>query len=123
MNRHSVKGRIFFHRQFIKISYRARGSAPRAQINIIDTMTVLRINSEFERFLLIIDTVINLINKIFIYSAIKINANIDLLYSILNPDTSSDSPSEKSNGARCVSAKTEVVHGAINGGTINMVHR
>jgi len=46
----------------------------------------------------------------FIYSAIKISANGELLYSTLNPDTSSDSPSVKSNGARCVSARTEMSH-------------
>ena len=32
------------------------------------------------------------------------NANKNLPYSILNPDTSSDSPSEKSKGVRLVSA-------------------
>jgi len=45
----------------------------------------------------------------FIYSAIKIKANNELLYSILNPDTSSDSPSVKSNGVRWVSAKIEII--------------
>jgi len=39
------------------------------------------------------------------YSAIKIRANIPPLYSTLNPDTSSDSPSAKSNGVRLVSAR------------------
>lgn len=42
--------------------------------------------------------------KIFAYSARKIKANPALPYSILNPDTSSDSPSAKSKGARFVSA-------------------
>jgi hypothetical protein len=41
-----------------------------------------------------------LINKILAYSAIKIKANPPLLHSILKPDTSSDSPSAKSNGVR-----------------------
>jgi len=45
-----------------------------------------------------------LITKIFAYSARKINANPTAPYSILNPETSSDSPSAKSNGARFVSA-------------------
>jgi len=45
-----------------------------------------------------------LINKILAYSAIKIKANPPLPYSILNPDTSSDSPSAKSKGDRFVSA-------------------
>lgn len=38
----------------------------------------------------------------------KINANPNLPYSILKPDTSSDSPSAKSNGVRLVSAKHEI---------------
>lgn len=52
----------------------------------------------------------NLITRIFIYSAIKIKANNPLLYSTLNPDTSSDSPSAKSNGARFVSARLVINH-------------
>jgi hypothetical protein len=47
----------------------------------------------------------SLIIKIFAYSAIKMRANIPPLNSVLNPDTSSDSPSAKSNGVRFVSAK------------------
>jgi hypothetical protein len=39
------------------------------------------------------------------YSAIKIKANMPPLYSTLNPETNSDSPSAKSNGVRFVSAK------------------
>ena len=104
----SAVGRIFFHRQFIRISYRNRGSAPRLQINIIDTIVVLMASSTIDVLLVSIDIVNSLISRIFIYSAIKINANIDLLYSILNPETSSDSPSVKSSGARCVSAKIEI---------------
>ena len=50
----------------------------------------------------------SLIIRIFAYSAIKINANPPALYSTLNPDTSSDSPSAKSNGVRLVSARIEV---------------
>lgn len=46
-----------------------------------------------------------LIIKMFAYSAIKMRANIPPLYSTLNPDTNSDSPSAKSNGVRLVSAK------------------
>jgi len=54
--------------------------------------------------------VISLINKMFAYSAIKIKANIPLLYSVLNPDTSSDSPSARSNGVRFVSARLVIIH-------------
>ena len=41
------------------------------------------------------------------YSAIKIKVNPPELYSVLNPETNSDSPSEKSKGVRLVSAKLE----------------
>lgn len=46
-----------------------------------------------------------LIIRILIYSAMKIRAKLPLLYSTLNPETISDSPSAKSNGARLVSAR------------------
>lgn len=46
-----------------------------------------------------------LMARILVYSAIKISANVPLLYSVLNPETSSDSPSAKSNGVRLVSAR------------------
>jgi len=42
------------------------------------------------------------------YSAIKISANIILPYSILKPETNSDSPSAKSKGVRLVSAIQEI---------------
>ena len=45
-----------------------------------------------------------LIARIEVYSAIKIRAKGPLLYSVLNPETSSDSPSAKSKGVRLVSA-------------------
>jgi len=50
-------------------------------------------------------TVRSLIRRMLVYSAIKISANILLLYSVLKPETSSDSPSAKSNGVRLVSAR------------------
>lgn len=50
----------------------------------------------------------NLSSRILAYSAIKIKANPTLPYSMLNPETSSDSPSAKSKGVRLVSAKEEI---------------
>jgi hypothetical protein len=47
----------------------------------------------------------NLIIRMLAYSAMKIRANSPPLYSTLNPETSSDSPSAKSNGVRFVSAR------------------
>ena len=63
---------------------------------------------------------INLVNllkkKILAYSAIKIKANPPEPYSILNPETNSDSPSEKSKGVRFVSAKQETTQNIISKG-------
>lgn len=63
-----------------------------------------------------------LIKRILVYSAIKIKANSPLLYSVLNPDTSSDSPSAKSKGDRLVSARDVVNHIINRGNIINDVH-
>lgn len=60
-------------------------------------------------------TVIIDINKILAYSAKNSIAKPPPPYSILNPDTNSDSPSAKSKGARLVSANLEVNHVKING--------
>jgi len=48
------------------------------------------------------------IQRILAYSAIKIKANFKPPYSILNPDTNSDSPSAKSKGARLVSTTAQI---------------
>jgi hypothetical protein len=53
-------------------------------------------------------TIINDINKILVYSASIRSANPPLLYSVLYPETSSDSPSAKSKGVRLVSAKQDI---------------
>jgi len=55
------------------------------------------------------------IKRIFAYSARKKRAKGPPAYSTLNPDTSSDSPSVKSKGARLVSAKVETYHIAATG--------
>lgn len=48
--------------------------------------------------------------RMLVYSARKNKANGPAAYSTLNPDTSSDSPSVRSNGARVVSASVETYH-------------
>lgn len=53
--------------------------------------------------------------RMFEYSARKNRANGPPAYSMLNPDTSSDSPSVRSNGARLVSARVEMYHIMANG--------
>lgn len=55
------------------------------------------------------------INRMFAYSARKNRANGPPAYSTLNPDTNSDSPSVRSNGARLVSASVEINHIAARG--------
>ena len=53
--------------------------------------------------------------RILAYSAKKNKANGPPAYSTLNPETSSDSPSVKSNGARLVSANVETNHMRVRG--------
>lgn len=55
------------------------------------------------------------ITKMLAYSARKNNAKGPPAYSTLNPDTSSDSPSVRSKGARFVSARVEMYHIAAKG--------
>ena len=55
------------------------------------------------------------IRRILAYSARKNRANGPPAYSTLKPDTSSDSPSVRSNGARFVSASVEIYHMAARG--------
>lgn len=61
-------------------------------------------------------TVITLMKRMLRYSAIKIKANVPLLYSVLKPETNSDSPSAKSNGVRFVSARMVANHMQARGG-------
>lgn len=61
------------------------------------------------------------IRRMLAYSARKNRANGPPAYSTLKPETSSDSPSVRSKGARLVSAKVEIYHIAARGhaGKIN----
>lgn len=60
----------------------------------------------------------------FAYSARKKRANGPPAYSTLKPDTSSDSPSVRSKGARLVSARVEINHIIARGheGTISQMY-
>ncbi len=62
------------------------------------------------------------IRRIFAYSARKNSAKGPPAYSTLKPDTSSDSPSVRSNGARFVSARVEMYHIAARGQAGNKSH-
>lgn len=55
------------------------------------------------------------ISMMLAYSARKNRANGPAAYSTLNPETSSDSPSVRSKGARFVSASVEMYHIIANG--------
>lgn len=55
------------------------------------------------------------IRRILAYSARKKRANGPPAYSTLKPETSSDSPSVRSKGARLVSASVEIYHIAARG--------
>lgn len=107
-------GKNVFQVRFISISYRIRGKVARThtKVNAINEIFIAKTRSvknhlTREKFKNRI-VVNSLIIKIFRYSAIKIRAKVPLLNSILNPDTSSDSPSERSKGVRLVSAKVVV---------------
>lgn len=62
------------------------------------------------------------IRIILVYSAIKNRANGPAAYSTLNPETSSDSPSVKSKGARLVSARVEINHITARGQDMSKSH-
>lgn len=116
----SVRGRKAFQVKDIKWSYRKRGRVARAQTNkIVNRVVNLGTRSTMvglERFIVKNKAAVRkLIIIILMYSAIKIKANPPALYSILNPDTSSDSPSAKSNGVRLVSARIVVNHIMVRG--------
>jgi len=65
--------------------------------------------------------VISLIKRIEAYSLIKINEKKPPPYSVLKPETNSDSPSEKSKGERFLSAKlTKSQH--INTGNLIIIN-
>lgn len=62
------------------------------------------------------------IRIILVYSAKKKRAKGPPAYSTLKPETSSDSPSVKSNGARLVSARVEINHIMASGHAGSRIH-
>jgi hypothetical protein len=116
----SERGRNLFHAKFINLSYRIRGRVPRTQIkrkakNIVFSTKGMSVNIPKGIIPKKKIEVNRLIVKILVYSAIKIRANLPALNSTLKPETSSDSPSERSKGVRFVSAKV-VINQIINKG-------
>lgn len=118
-------GRNSFQVKYIKLSYRIRGIVARIQMNIVAMTMVLNTivrSVKIKEHPVKKITLKRLIIKILAYSAIKIRANIPLLYSTLNPDTNSDSPSAKSNGVRLVSAKFVINHIIAKGEIMSITH-
>lgn len=118
-----VKGKKFFHTRCISWSYRNRGYDARTHRNNMESsaaFVIILIEVSSGKVILwvvpknrIVDSVF--INKILAYSAKKNRAKGPPAYSTLNPETSSDSPSVRSNGARFVSARVEIYHMAASG--------
>jgi len=118
-------GRNSFHVKYIKLSYRIRGNVARTQTNSVAIIIVFTtMEKSAKSVTLPVKKIIDrrLIIKMLAYSAMKINANMPLLYSTLKPDTSSDSPSAKSNGVRFVSARLVMNHIIAKGEIIIIVH-
>ena len=104
-----------------------RGKVPRIQINRVARHKVFTENSKSEKKNGEMDVekmaVVNiLIARILVYSAMKISAKGPLLYSVLNPDTSSDSPSARSKGVRLVSANIVIYQMKAIGRIIKSAH-
>lgn len=111
-----VSGRYCFHRRCISWSYRNRGYEARIQRNSIVSVIVFAIRLIVNSCGFVVPGFRNImvdrvfISKILVYSARNNSANGPAENSTLNPDTNSDSPSVRSNGARLVSANVDVNH-------------
>lgn len=107
----SDSGKRDFHARDISKSYRYRGNVARKitqiEVRVQDKTAPFRLNSCTPENIITL-TEENI--KIIAYSLRKINTNPTDPYSILKPDTSSDSPSEKSKGVRLVSAIAIISH-------------
>lgn len=117
-HRARVRGRKFFHRRCISWSYRNRGYEARIHRNPADSsrtfVASIMGNSScggWNRLGLRNRMAVSVFISIMLaYSARKNKANGPAAYSTLNPETSSDSPSVRSNGARFVSASVDTYH-------------
>lgn len=91
----------------------------RARVSVLTVRRRILMKLFEVRWLKKIALVRRLIPRMLVYSAIKIRANSPALNSILNPDTSSDSPSARSNGVRLVSARFVINHRVVTGRIIS----
>lgn len=119
----SVSGRKFFHSRCMSWSYRNRGYDARIHRNSDVSKRVLVV-----KFVVYVSGMLGLysvprksvvvrafIMIMLVYSAMKNKAKGPAAYSTLKPDTSSDSPSVRSKGARFVSARVEINHIMVKG--------
>ena len=102
----------------LSTSHIDNGGMHHAQVkNMIDKIKISKVKVMGPKKVLLKNQIADAmhINKILAYSAKKIIANKAPVNSILKPDTISDSPSAKSNGARFVSATVLVNHTPASG--------
>ena len=100
-------GNTLPHEENIKKSYRKRGKQHRTQINNKQKKNTFKKKHVFPKK----TQTLNIPKIIHIpYSHTKIKENIPPPYSTLKPETSSDSPSEKSKGERLASARHRNTH-------------
>lgn len=119
----NVSGKKFFHTRCMSWSYRNRGYEARTHKNKADSRAALIIilmvvsSGNIGRLVAPINKMADsvFINRMLAYSARKNSANGPPAYSTLKPETSSDSPSVRSKGARFVSASVETNHIAAKG--------
>lgn len=121
-----AKGRKVFQVSIISWSYRIRGSVARVRMNRVAIRMLIMRRGRSPSGVPPVEKNIALVKmltiKILAYSAMKMRANPLPPYSILNPETSSDSPSAKSKGARFVSARRVVNQAVMRGGARKRVH-
>lgn len=114
----SVSGRKFFQRRCMSWSYRNRGYEARIHRKLEERSRVFvaRMSGKSSGVGLSMlgfknrRVVSVFISMMFAYSAKKKRAKGPAEYSTLKPETSSDSPSVRSNGDRFVSASVEIYH-------------
>ena len=101
-----LTGSIPFQAKAISLSYRYRGNVVRTHTQKKPTTNKNTVPSSLRGLPAPKRRPVRaLSNRMLLYSAIKIKANPPAPYSILNPETSSLSPSAKSKGVRFVSAR------------------
>lgn len=125
-----MRGRKFFHNRCISWSYRNRGYDARIHKKkvVSRSVFVIKLIEYISGNMMLLYAPRNIIVvrafiiMMFAYSARKNRAKGPPAYSTLKPDTSSDSPSVRSNGARLVSARVEMNH-IINKGHAGMINQ